>query len=132
MIDLNKIEVPTSRDEDYNAAYSTWKDGKFVSLDEGSHVTFYVGHESETTTDEQGNELTRTIAFPIRVAKPVTRDAAINAAEMEAYALTTAMEVASFTASLARKFRDNSTDEEVVAHDEFIAWIKDELTQIGI
>jgi hypothetical protein len=132
MIDLNKVEIPTSKADDVNAAFSTWKDGKCISINEGSHMTFYVAHEQQQVTDEQGNELTRTLAFPIRVQKPVTRDAAINAAEMEAYALTSAMEVASFTASMARKFRENPGDAEVLAHDEFIEFIKQELTAIGV
>jgi hypothetical protein len=42
------------------------------------------------------------------------------------------MEVASFTASLARKYRDNPDDAEVREHDEFIAWVKDELSKIGV
>ncbi len=132
MIELNKTQVPTTPAEDINPAYTNWRNGKCVSINEGSHITYFVGHESEPTVDEEGKECMITLAFPIRVAKPVTRDAAINAAEMAAYNLTTAMEVASFTASMARKFRENADDAEVKAHDEFIAWVKDELTEIGV
>jgi hypothetical protein len=132
MISLNKTEVPTTKADDINAAFSTWKDNKCVALDEGSHITYFIGHESESYTDEQGTEHTRTLAFPIRVAKPTSRDAVINAAEMEAYSLASAMEVASFTASMARKFRENAQDDEVLAHDEFIAWVKVELSKIGV
>jgi hypothetical protein len=132
MINLNKLQVPTTQAEDVNQPYTGWRDGKYVSIDEGSHITYFVGHESATAADEDGKERVITLAFPIRVAKPITRNAAINAAEMEAYGLSTAMEVASFTASMARKFRDNPDDSEVKAHDEFIAWVKNELTEIGV
>lgn len=71
-------------------------------------------------------------AFPFRVKKPYSRDSAINTAEMEAYSLKTSMQVASFNASLARKSRENPEDEEVKEHDGFIAWVKEELTRIGI
>jgi hypothetical protein len=132
MIDLNKVQLPATRSEDENPDKSIWQNDKYVGIDEGSHVTYFIGHESVTTVDEEGNEHKRTLAFPIRVGKPVSRDAAINAAEMEAYGLATAMDVASFTASLARKFREDSVDTEVLNHDEFIAWVKDELTKLGL
>jgi hypothetical protein len=131
-LELNKVQVPSTRAEDENPDNSMWQDDTCIGIDEGSHITYYVGHESETVTFEEGNEQMRTLAFPIRVAKPATRDTAINAAEMEAYNLSSAMAVASFNASLARKFRENPQDEEVAEHDAFIAWVKDELTKIGL
>jgi hypothetical protein len=51
---------------------------------------------------------------------------------MEAYSLNSAMDVASFNASLSKKFRENSNDEEVKDHDELINWVRTELTKIGI
>lgn len=51
---------------------------------------------------------------------------------MSAYKLSSALEVASLSASLARKFRDNPDDPEVKEHDEFISWVKTELDNIGL
>lgn len=75
---------------------------------------------------------TQTAAFQVRVTKPLTRSRAINAAEQEAYGLRTAMEVASFNASLARKARLAETANEVAEHDQFISDVKAELTRIGV
>ena len=41
------------------------------------------------------------------------------------------MEVARFSASMARKHRENPKDQEVKEHDAFISWVKEELTKIG-
>ena len=94
-------------------------------------ISGHGNHTEETITLENGSEYTPMKAFPIRVMKPVNRDMAINAAEMEAYCLNSAMEVASFSASMARKHRENSKDQEVKEHDAFISWVKEELTKIG-
>jgi len=67
----------------------------------------------------------------MNVPKPVTRAKAINAAEMAAYGLKDAMDVASFNASLARKERMQEM-EEPEEHDNLISWVKNELTAIGI
>ena len=72
------------------------------------------------------------LAFTYLVARPYGRDAAINAAEMAAYGLHDAMDVASFNAALARKWREQVDDPECVDHDEFIRAVKNELTRIGI
>lgn len=143
MIDLNYTEVPSTPEQDGNKGHSRWLGGKCVSVDEGSHVTFYLGHElredarvESGENSELGTENSEvrevTMAFAVRVAKPVTRDAAINAAEMEAYGLSTPMQVASLAASMARKSRQNPQDEEVAEHDKFIEWVKTELTEIGV
>lgn len=130
---LNYVEVPSTKEQDINRKYTEWRNGKCVSIDEGAkYKTLYIGHKEETVYDEEGNEGIITKAFPIRMEKPVTRDMAINAAEMEAYGLRNAMEVASFNASLARKTRINPNDEEVTDHDAFIGWVKEELTKIGV
>lgn len=102
-------------------------------MNEGrKHASVYIGHEQRVTTDEEGNETTELYAMQIRVTKPLTRAKAINQAEMLAYRLTSALEVASFGTSIARKARENAEDEEVVEHDQFIAYVKEELTAIGI
>ena len=120
----NYVSVPASQEEDINQDATTWRDGKYISIDEGTHVTVYIDHK----TDDEGN----VTAFPIRVEKPATRASLINGAEQAAYNLITAMDVASFNASLARKAREGETNTEVIEHDEFIAWVKNELTKIGI
>lgn len=74
----------------------------------------------------------RVRAFVVEVENPVTRAKAINAAEMLAYNLHNALEVASFNASLARKARNQEDAEEVREHDEFIAAVKLELTAVGV
>lgn len=135
---INYTEVPSTIAEDFNRGKTKWLDGKCVGLDEGPAVTLYLGHRTETRLEYDAEssgvpvERTVTLAFPVRVAKPVTRDAAINAAEMEAYGLRTPMEVASFGASLARKFRRSPEDDEIREHDEFIAWVKEELERVGV
>lgn len=94
----------------------------------GSYVTLYFFHQDET--DAEGNTITR--AFAVPVEKPVTRARAINAAEMEAYGLKDAMEVASFNASLARKWREKPDNMECVEHDQLIEAVKEELTDMGV
>lgn len=137
MKNLERIEVPTTKSEDINAEYTTWRDGKCVSLDEGVYVTLFIDHSTTVepvpeVQDEEPIEKSITRAYPIRVPKPVTRDMAINAAEMAKYNLKNAMEVASFNASLGRKSRINAADKEVIEHDAYIGWVKEELTKIGI
>ena len=128
----NYIEVPVSQEDDINKDLTTWKDGKCISLDEGTYITVFVDHSTEIFTDEEGNERIVVKAYPIRVEKPLSRDKLINAAEQQAYGLVTAMDVASFNASLARKSRENEDSEDVKEHDEFISWVKDKLTEVGI
>ena len=133
---INYIEVPATEEQDINRGKTKWREGKCVMVDEGAHVTLYIGHKTETgtrTTEAGGTEEhERTVAFPVRVKKPLTKAAAINAAEMQAYALADAAAVASFNASLARKWRENMNDKEVSEHDEFIRWVKDELKKTGL
>lgn len=133
---LNYTEVPTTQAESLNVAKETWKDGRIVSLDEGRHVTLYLGHRTLTRTeaspDGEAAERTVTEAFAVRVAKPLTKAAAVNAAEMAAYGLRSAMDVASLNASLARKWRENVNDMDVREHDELVAWVKEELAATGM
>ena len=128
----NFEEVPFSMEQDINQDASTWRDNKYISIDEGTHVTIYIAHYIEPSTDVDGNTINMMRAYPIRIEKPLSRDAVINAAEMQAFGLVTAMDVASFNASLARKSREGEDNEDVKEHDEFINWVKEELTKIGI
>lgn len=132
---INYIEVPSTEEQDINRSKNTWRGGRCVMTDEGRHVTIYFGHKTETATRMEGEESVeyeRTVAFPVRLAKPLTKAGVINAAEMQAYALADAVAVASFNASLARKWRENINDIEVSEHDTFIAWVKDELRKTGL
>lgn len=135
---MNYTKIPSTVDEDLNKEHSVWKDGKYMMLDEGPAVTVYLGHRTETVTEtdveegEQSKERTVMTAFPVRVRKPLARGKVINAAEMCAYGLESPMDVASFGASLARKSREDPEDSEVVDHDEFIRWIKQELDSSGL
>lgn len=125
----NYVEVPAKMELDINLNSTKWYDGKYILIDEGTHITIYIAHFVESQ-NELGNDVVK--AYQIRIEKPLSRDAVINAAEMQAYGLVTAMDVASFNASLARKSREGEDDADVKEHDEFISWIKEELTKIGI
>ena len=133
---VNFTEVPTTAAESLNGAKETWKDGRLVALDEGRHVTLYLGHRTYTRTEAAPDgvvaERTATEAFAVRVAKPLTKAAAVNAAEMAAYGLRSAMDVASLNAGLARKWRENINDVDVREHDELMAWVKAELAATGM
>lgn len=110
-------------------------------FDEGNAVTVFLDIKevempeptASTVLDSAviPTRLTR-VGYPVRCIKPVSRDAFINAAEMQAYSLRDALASASFNASLARKWRENPGDSEVKEHDDFIAWVKEELTKAGI
>ena len=97
------------------------------------HTRLYLFREEEEAVELDSYEAGgATRAFVIEIDHPVTRAKAINAAEMKAYGLATALEVASFNASLARKARNEEDVEEVAEHDEFISEVKSELDNIGI
>lgn len=137
MKSINYIEVPLTETEDQNKGKTTWKDGKCVSIDEGRrHVTVYLAHTRSVRTeygaDGTAEEKEVMTAFPVRVDKPLTRDKLINAAEMTAYGLSSAVEVASLNAALARKWRENINDLDVAEHDEFIRWVKTEIDKLGL
>lgn len=130
-MNIDYIEVPSTERDDSNRNHSAWRNGKIVQLDLGRKVQVYLSHKSEKIQDENG-EKTITRAFCVEVGKPATRGRIINAAEMMVYRLFTPLDVASFAASLSRKFRDDPNNEEVKEHDDFIAWVKRELDAIGI
>lgn len=136
MKNLDLTEVPSNKAEDYDAHLHTWVEGKCVMADMGNEVQIMLFHTKEKVTDypQDGEPKEREVtkAFCFNVEKPITRDKAINAAEMAAYNLNTAMEVASFAASLSRKSRQNETSDEVQEHDKFIEKVKMALTEIGI
>lgn len=102
-------------------------------IDEGNAITVYLdSHEEVIPSIMEESSKTVTVGYPIRCEKPVSRENFINAAEMQAYGIKDALASASFNASLARKWRENPGDQEVLEHDKFIAWVKEKLTEIGI
>ena len=129
---VNYEVVPSKREEDFNSGKTVWRDGRLISIDEGPAVTLYLAHIRDTDIDAEGAEQEVTRAFAVRVVKPLTRDRAINAAEMAAYGLTSAEDTASLNAALSRKWREDINDKEVKEHDEFIRWVKSELDKIGL
>lgn len=135
-MNITKVQIPCNEQEDINKNVTEWRDGKMVRLNCKTCVKLYLDHEYSTYTDEDGNEHQRCDAWEITVSKPVTRDKAIDAAEREAYGLKNADDVASFNASLSRKFREaharGEVDEQVVQHDSLIEQVKCWLKDIGI
>ena len=131
MKELNKIEIPTSVEQDYTPSKSVWKNGKLMIQRGTIQDTYYIGHETKTVTEvsEEGEETSRevTLAFPIPVNKPASYGDVINAAERQAYCLISNEAAISYIASLDRKYRENPEDSEVAEHDEFIAYVKSEL-----
>ena len=118
---INKVIVPTSTGDGQGRL--NYHDGKLVSYEHGSVVNVYLFHEQDGE-DVRALELTMTA--------PMTRAKCINAAEMAAYGLQNAMEVAAFASSLSRKERTGEDLDEVREHDDFIHDVKQELSSLGI
>ena len=118
---LNKVTVPSSVGD--GAGKLVYKDGQVIMYERGSKVDLYIFKEVESGVEK---------ALCITVPAPITRAKCINAAEMAAYDLKNAMDVASFSASLSRKMRTGEDIDEVTEHDNFISQVKSELSQIGI
>ena len=118
---IDKVIVPEHTGDGNGKIYR--KDGKVVRYEHGSKVNVYLFHED-------GEEGTR--AFELTMTAPMTRAKCINAAEMAAYGLIDAMDVAAFASSLSRKERTGEDLEEVREHDQFIHDVKQELSSLGI
>nr|DAG06810.1 MAG TPA: hypothetical protein [Caudoviricetes sp.] len=148
MLNLNYIEVPSVIENDTEREQHVWKNGRCVLENRTNEVQVMLFHEDSVVAESapiEGMEETPngvppttlrerkvTKAFCFCVDKPLSRDKAINAAEMEAYNLRSAMDVAAFAASLSRKNRMNETADEVKEHDDFIERVKSALTEIGL
>ena len=118
---IDKVIVPEHTGDGNGKIYR--KDGKVVRYEHGSKVNVYLFHED-------GEDGTR--AFELTMTAPMTRAKCINAAEMAAYGLLDAMDVAAFASSLSRKERTGEDLEEVREHDQFIHDVKQELSSLGI
>lgn len=118
---IDKVIVPEHTGDGNGKIYR--KDGKVVRYEHGSKVNVYLFHEES----EDG-----TRAMQLNMTAPMTRAKCINAAEMAAYGLLDAMDVAAFASSLSRKERTGEDLEEVREHDQFIHDVKQELSSLGI
>ena len=118
---IDKVIVPENTGDGNGKIYR--KDGKVIRYEHGSKVNVYLFHE-------EGEDGTR--AFELTMTAPMTRAKCINAAEMAAYGLIDAMDVAAFASSLSRKERTGEDLEEVREHDQFIHDVKQELSSLGI
>lgn len=134
MVELIKVEVPASIEQDFNPNDSVWVDGKLRILRGTRYDTFFIQHETreipvDKHEDEQAESEVRQaiFAFPIQVEKPATYDMVIDAAERTVYNLRNDHEANSFTASMSRKFRLDPQDPEVTEHDAFIELVKSEI-----
>ena len=121
MMIISKVMVPESVKDGQGTLLR--RNGKVVAYERGSVANVYIFHEDT----EEG-----TRAMELKVPIPITRAKCINAAEMAAYGLNDAMDVASFASSLGRKERKGEDIEEVQEHDAFIGEVKEELTALGI
>lgn len=137
MKELNKIEIPSTMAHDFNLANSVWKNGKLMIQRGTIRDVYFIGHEIRTVTepskvDGYEEPITRqaVFAFPIEVKKPASYSDVVNAAERQVYGIFSDEAAISFSASLGRKYRENNQDAEVLEHDHFIAYVKEELASI--
>lgn len=135
MLNLVKIEVPASPEQDFTIQDSVWANNKLMVSRGANYDTYYLLHENrevpDTRINEEGEEESFTrqavFALPIVVKKPATYEMVVNAAERVAYNLNSDAEAISFTASLARRYRLNSRDAETLEHDSFMNEILEEV-----
>ena len=120
-MNINKVIVPESTGD--GGGRLNYHDGKLVSYEHGSVVNVYLFHEQD------GDNVR---AMELTMTAPMTRAKCINAAEMNAYGLIDAMDVASFASSLSRKERIGEDLQEVQEHDQFIQAVKAELTSLNV
>lgn len=134
---IEKVIIPSDINDlpkDIDKNLYEWNKGKCICLKLGSTCEVYMFHEeiNNPNLELYGNSEKLTQAIKIVTKYPLSRANIINDAERLKYDLNTAMDVASFNASLARKSRLDPNDLEVKEHDEFIESIRSELTNIGI
>lgn len=135
MLNLIKIEVPATQEQDFTLADNVWVDGKLMISRGATHDTYFLFHEQvelpDSIINEEGEEVTTqkqaVIAWPVVVEKPATYEMVVNAAERVAYNLRTDAEAISFTASLARRSRLNTRDAETLEHDTFMNSVLEEV-----
>lgn len=135
MLNLLKVEVPATQEQDFNVNQNVWADNQLMISRGAYHDTYFLQHETrevpEMTINEEGEEVTTTrqavFAMPVVVPKPATYESVVNAAERVAYNLNSDSEAISFTASLARRYRLNAEDPETLEHDQFMNSVLEEV-----
>lgn len=135
MLNLLKVEVPATQEQDFNVNQSVWANDKLMVSRGAKYDTYFLQHEThevpEVIINEEGEEVTTTrqavFAMPVVVPKPATYESVVNAAERVAYNLNSDAAAISFTASLARRYRLNSRDAETLEHDQFMNSILEEV-----
>lgn len=135
MLNLTKVEVPATQEQDFNINQNVWANGKLMISRGAYHDTYFLQHEtrevSDFTRNEEGEEVLITrqavFALPVVVKKPATYEKVVNAAERVAYNLNSDAEAISFTASLARRSRLNPNDPETLEHDQFMNQVLEEV-----
>lgn len=129
-LNIQKINVPNSIDEDPNKDKTIWIDDRIIEFDEGSHIIYYIDHQKESIVDEDGKESIITLAYPIRVEKPISQEKIIISAIKNAYCLVNDTDINNFQLKLLQISNDSP---EVIEYREFISWINDKLnTSRGI
>lgn len=120
---IHKVNVPNSIEEDTNRDRTVWVNGKLVEFDEGSHIIYYIDHQTDYTVDTNGGESMITLAYPIRVEKPVSNEKIIISALKNTYCLINEADFNNFQLKLLQ----TSDSEEVKEYREFVSWITDGL-----
>lgn len=122
---IHKVNIPNSIEEDFNKERTTWIDGKLVEFDEGNHIIYYIDHTTDTLIDEDGKEVLTSLAYPIRVEKPVTQEKIIISAVKNTYCLIDDKDINIFQMKLLQADNDSVEKNE---YREFINWINNGLS----
>lgn len=116
------VQVPSNPEEDYNQDLTKWINGKLIEFDEGKFVNYYIRHQEEPVEDG-----IITLAYQIRVEKPVTPEKIITSVEKDVYDLYTEEDYSNFQASLVRKLQENPQDPFIQSHTKLIRWVENGL-----
>ena len=121
---INYVEVPNT--DKYIENRSMWVNGKITEFDEGIYSIFYIDHREENIVYDDTVK-TITLAYPIRVKKPITQEKIITAAVKDAFGLTSEEDFSNFQARLLRLFQTNPKSEEIIEYNNFINWVENGL-----
>lgn len=116
------VQIPSNPEEDYNQDLTKWINGKLIEFDEGKFVNYYIRHQ-----EEPGEDGIITLAYQIRVEKPVTSEKIITSVEKDVYDLYTEEDYSNFQASLVRKLQENPQDPFIQSHTKLIRWVENGL-----
>lgn len=116
------VQVPSNPEEDYNQGLTKWINGKLIEFNEGKFINYYIRHQEEPVEDG-----IITLAYQIRVEKPVTSEKIITSVEKDVYDLYTEEDYSNFQASLVRKLQENPQDPFIQSHTKLIRWVENGL-----